>query len=74
MSEFKAGQYFDMVGPTGDRRGRFKVLHTHLTGKAVTYRPARWHERFWLWITRRKISTQKLDYGWTGSENRNERG
>lgn len=55
--------YFDMVGPTGDRRGRFKVTHRHLTNKTVTYRQARWYERLWLWVTRARIETMKLDYG-----------
>lgn len=55
-------EYFDMVGPDGDRRGRFKVTHMHLIGKTVTYRPARWYERAWLWLTRREIETRKLRY------------
>jgi hypothetical protein len=28
--------YFDMIGPTGDKRGRFKVIGRHLTGKTIT--------------------------------------
>lgn len=56
-------KYFDMIGPDGDRRGRFKVTRTHLIGRTVTYRPARWYERLWLWITSAKIETRKLRGG-----------
>jgi hypothetical protein len=55
-------EYFDMVGPVGDRRRRFRVTHTHLIGKTITYRPARWYERLWLWLTSVKVETRKLRY------------
>lgn len=55
-------EYFDMIGPAGDRRGLMKVTHRHLIGKTVTYRPAKWYERLWLWLTRKKVEVWKLSY------------
>jgi hypothetical protein len=58
----REGNYFEMIGPAGDRRGRMKVTHSHLTGKTLTYRPAKWHERLWLWLSRKQVDVVVLHY------------
>ena len=59
-------RYFKMITVTGEPRGTFKTLHVHLTGKTVTYRPAKWYERLWLWIKREQLSSMVLNYGGKG--------
>jgi len=54
--------YIDIVGPDSRPRGRFRITHVHLIGRTITYRPARWYERLWLWLTRRKIEKRQLRY------------
>lgn len=59
---FQAGTYFEMLNADGESRGIFKVSGVHLIGRAVTYRPARWHERLWLWLSRQRPRKKLLNY------------
>lgn len=51
----KSDDYFDIAGPTGEYRGRFKAVRYSQYNKLVACRYARWYEKLWLWISRKKL-------------------
>jgi hypothetical protein len=56
----KVGTYCEMVSVTGEPKGIVKVIYAF--NKSVTCRNARWYERLWFWLLRKRPSGKVITY------------